>query len=294
MTFLAIIAALALERALEAAHLEHLRRLGWFRVYRDRVLRLVDRLPGGQGPTGVAVVCLVPTLLVWLVIWLASAWSLVLAFFLSVIVLLYCLGPGELLGQLRDYIKARRADGDDQEADRLAARIMEADAPLSAEDDPNRAVTEAALVRANDRIFAVIFWFAVLGPAGAALYRSADQLRRSDVADGAGSEGVSGHATLLEGLLAWLPARLLAIGYALTGSFEEAVADWKAYYDECTEPFFETSESVLSCAGCGALRVSAGGQQSGLAVVRSARALIQRTLVLWLAILAVFTLLGLA
>lgn len=295
MTFLAIIAALALERAMEAAHLAHLRQLGWFRAYRDRVLSLVVRLPGGRGPTGVAIVCLVPTLLVWMVLWLISAWSVVLAFFLAVIVLLYCLGPGDLLTQLRDYIRAETGEGDRSESKRLAADIMESDRPLSAEDDPHRAVTESALVRANDRLFAVLFWFAVLGPAGAVLYRSADQLRRLEEESGteADNQWVA-NATLLEGLMAWLPARLLAAGYALTGSYEEATADWKAYYDECSEPFFETSEGVLSCAGCGALRMSAGGHESGLAVVRSARGLILRTLVLWLAVLAVLTLMGLA
>lgn len=295
MTFLAIIAALALERAMEAAHLAHLRQLSWFGTYRDRVLGLVSALPGGRGPTGVAIVCLLPTLLMWVLLWLISGWSVVLAFFVAVIVLLYCLGPGDLLSQLRDYIRAETGEGDPSESERLAADIMESDTPLSAEDDPHRAVTESALVRANDRLFAVLFWFAVLGPAGAVLYRSADQLRRFEDADEGLSDNQWGaNARLLEGLLAWLPARLLAAGYALTGSYEEATADWKAYYDECAEPFFETSEGVLSCAGCGALRMSAGGHESGLAVVRSARGLIQRTLVLWLAVLAVLTLMGLA
>ncbi|WP_406672213.1 regulatory signaling modulator protein AmpE, partial [Natronospira sp.] len=234
--------------------------------------------------------------LVWLAIWLLAGFSEILAFFLAVIVLLYCLGPGEILGQLARYLQAHDPEqAEDHDAGVIAAEIMESESGLSAEDDVHRAVTEAALVRANDRLFAVIFWFAILGPAGAVFYRVADLLRRSEARDSENARTeLAQYAIMLEGILAWLPARLLSLSYALTGSFEEAIADWKAYYEECTEPFFETSEGVLSCTGCGALRISAGTQDSGLAVVRSARSLLQRTLVLWLAVLAVLTLVGLA
>ncbi|MDQ2070589.1 regulatory signaling modulator protein AmpE [Natronospira bacteriovora] len=295
MTFLAIIAALALERALHAADLEHFRRMQWFSAFRDQLLQPLASVPGGNGPLGVAAVCLLPTVMIWLAVWLLAQFSVVLAFALSVFVLLYCLGPGEILGQLKRYLDAHDPSADEGgDASRLAAEIMESEQGLSPEDDSHRAVTEAALVRANDRLFAVIFWFVLLGPAGAVLYRSADLLRRGITVPGEEARtGLAQHAVMFEGILAWLPARLLAISYALTGSFEEAMADWKAYYEECTEPFFETSEGVLSCAGCGALRISAGTTESGLAVVRSARGLLMRSLVLWLAVLAMLTLAGL-
>ncbi|MCP1728417.1 AmpE protein [Natronospira proteinivora] len=296
MTFLAIIAALALERALQAAHLEHFRQVGWFGHYRDQVLKPISALPGASGPLGVAILCLIPTLIILGLVWLLAQWSVLLAFGFSIVVLLYCLGPGELLGQLRRYIDAHDPENTEaEEPARIAAQVMESETELTPEDDAHRAVTESALVRANDRLFAVIFWFAILGPAGAILYRSADLLRRSEVSPGqTPATGLAQYAVIFDGILSWLPARLLAISYALTGSFEEAVADWKAYYEECTEAFFETSEGVLSCTGCGALRISAGTRESGLAVVRSARSLILRALILWLAVLAVLTLVGLA
>jgi len=295
MTFLAIIAALALEQALQAAHLLNMRRMGWFPAYRDMVIGPMAGLPGASGPLGVAVLCLIPTLLVILVVWLLASWSLLAAFLLSILILLYCLGPVELLSQLQRYINAHDPESEEPEDPaRLAADILESETELSPEDDAHRAVTEASLVRANDRLFAVLFWFAVLGPAGAVLYRSANLLRRSELSPGQEPHsGLAQYSVIFEGILAWAPARLLAVSYALTGSFEEAIADWKAYYEECTEAFFETSEGVLSCTGCGALRISAGTRESGLAVVRNARALLFRTLVLWLAVLAVMTLAGL-
>ncbi len=297
MTFLAILVALALERALHAAELEHLRQGNWFAAYRDAMLARIDRLPGGDGPLGVALICLIPAVLVWGIIWFFAQYSTVLAFVFSVGVLLYCLGPRELLSQLKDYVDAHgdneaQAGTGEETARAIAGDLMESEPALGPEEDPHRAVTEAALVRANDRLFAVLFWFAVAGPAGAALYRGAHLNARNTFAD-PGEGGYTGVASTFEGLMAWLPARILALTYALTGSFEEAMADWKAYYEECTDPFFETSQAILSCAGCGAMRISAGSHEAGLAEVRGVRSLLKRSLLLWLALLAVLTLVGL-
>lgn len=297
MTFLAILAALALERALHAAELQYLRAAGWFSAYQQTLRGLLGRVPGGNGVLGVAVVCLLPAVAVWLLVWLLAQVSVVLAFLASVLVLLYCLGPTELLTQLRDYVSAHQDQADGQETDRTASAeitrdLLEAEPAPTEGDDSHRAVTETALVRANDRLFAVLFWFAVLGPAGAGLYRCA-RLNHLAARRESSDSAFANAASMLEGLLAWLPARILAITYALTGSFEESLADWKAYYEECSEPFYETSEGVLSCAGCGALRISAGGSDAGLAVVRGARSLLKRSLLLWLVLLAVLTLVGL-
>lgn len=293
MTFLAILVALALERALHAAELQYLRTANWFTAYREGMQQLLARIPGSDGVLAVAVVCLVPAVAVWLLVWLLAQVSVVLAFLLSVLVLLYCLGPTELLTQLRDYVSAHDNEESEAAPEDIARDLLDTDQAPAAGDDPHRAVTESALIRANDRLFAVLFWFAVLGPAGASLYRAARLNHRSAHRQAVDS-AFTRAARMLEGLLAWLPARILALSYALTGSFEESLADWKAYYEECSEAFYETSEGVLSCAGCGALRISAGGSDAGLAEVRGARSLLKRSLLLWLVLLAVLTLVGLS
>ena len=153
------------------------------------------------------------------------------------------------------------------------------------------------MVQANNRIFGVVFWFMVLGPAGAWLFRVADLIRRRAAFEAARDEdGEQGLATYLivvrrvHGVLAWMPARLLALGFALAGSFEDAVSDWRGYYENCADQFFEVNDDVIACAGCGALQ----GREEPTEVegARGAMSLVLRTLFVWVFFIAVLTLAG--
>ena len=73
-----------------------------------------------------------------------------------------------------------------------------------------------------ERLFAVVFWYLLLGPAGALFYHLAF-LYRSRVwqhSDSAETELVMRLAYLLE----WVPARLLALTFSLAGDFVSAFA----------------------------------------------------------------------
>ena len=48
----------------------------------------------------------------------------------------------------------------------------------------HRDVTQAIFIKFNQNIFAVIFWFAILGPLGAVLYRAIDLINVSAHKDG--------------------------------------------------------------------------------------------------------------
>jgi AmpE protein len=97
----------------------------------------------------------------------------------------------------------------------------------------------------------------------------------------------------LHGLLAWVPARLLALGYAMAGSFEEAVSDWKAYYESCSDKFFHVNDAILAAAGRGAIQQepAAPGEPSAKSV-RSAMNLVRRTLLVWVTVISLLTLAG--
>jgi membrane protein required for beta-lactamase induction len=102
-------------------------------------------------------------------------------------------------------------------------------------------------------------------------------------------------AQRVHGALAWLPARLLALGYALAGSFEDAVSDWRAYYQHCSEHFFEVNDAVLASAGGGALRnraFAAEAETEAQQTMRGALRLINRTLIVWLTAIALLTVFG--
>ncbi|HEX7031290.1 MAG TPA: regulatory signaling modulator protein AmpE, partial [Gammaproteobacteria bacterium] len=183
------------------------------------------------------------------------------------------------------YTDAIRAN-DETETERIAGSLL-APRPLPARPERTRAVITRLLVLAGRRLFGVIFWYALLGPAGAVLFRAADILRhRSDLE----SDAALNAATRLYGMLEWAPSRLLAGSYALAGSFDEAMAERRAYYTECQGRFFEINEDILACTGRGALAFEhETGEVEDLEATAN---LLFRALVIWLAVLALLSLLG--
>jgi membrane protein required for beta-lactamase induction len=212
-------------------------------------------------------------------------------FVFAVFVLLFSLGPRDLKEEVDEYCAAVDR-GDDEITRRVAKELLEVDAPASPAERA-RLVERAIFVQANNRIFAVAFWFLVLGPLGAWLFRVLDLLRRRIAYQHADVLGLDQGVRLVHAVFAWIPARLLAGGYALAGSFEEAIADWRAYYQDCATQMFDVNSDVLACAGMGA----AGRAEDRVAVTpsagaRAALSLVTRTLLLWCTVIAVLTLLN--
>jgi AmpE protein len=213
----------------------------------------------------------------------------------AALVLLFSLGPRDLGREVEDYCKAVEAE-DQRGAESIAKELLEADAPRRPH-ARDRALEDAVFVQANNRLFGVIFWFMILGPMGAWLFRVMDlmrrranfEARRDGVVDV--EEMVFLSATQrLHWLLAWVPARLLALGYALAGSFEDAVADWRTYYQECSPHFFDANEEVVACVGKGALGL--GQEEAQVSHLRAAMRLVNRTLFIWVAFISVIILFG--
>jgi membrane protein required for beta-lactamase induction len=285
MSFLAAFLALILDQFLR--HLEPWRGTRWLHAYAEAFEPLARSTDATRATLATLFIVIVPAVVALFLgdvldhIWLG------LGFVYAVLVFLFCLGPKDLHDEALLYIDAAQA-GDDARAKTLAADILEGAVPA----DPaerTEAVTRALLREANERQFGVLFWFAALGPAGAILYRSADALRRAPGRE-VSPEFLTAVARL-HGVLAWIPAHLTALGYALAGSFEDAVSDLRGYYNTCTLHFFQVSNDVLMCAGLGALRAAAG-QETGIVRLKSALALIRHTLFIWMAIYALITLLG--
>ncbi|MDH3590201.1 MAG: regulatory signaling modulator protein AmpE, partial [Gammaproteobacteria bacterium] len=167
------------------------------------------------------------------------------------------------------------------------------------------AIEEAIFIQSNNRLFGVVLWFMLLGPAGAWLFRVSDMLRRRAMFESGRAEQENGEkphylgaTQQVHGVIAWLPARVLALAFALAGSFESAVSDWREYYQDCADNFFQVNDDVVACAGVGALGNTVGdtGDQGGVEIrgARNAMRLVSRTLWVWLTAIAVLTIFGFA
>jgi membrane protein required for beta-lactamase induction len=208
--------------------------------------------------------------------------------------LLFCLGPVDLDTQVNDYIHA--VETDDEEQQRQIAREIVEDEPPTSEPALSQAVSEGILYQANQRLFGVLFWFVLLGPLGALLYRITTQLPRSEQANS--DMDFFLNAKQLEVILDWLPARLTAICYAIAGSFEDALYGWRSYQDRRQDEFSDSNSGILICTGGGAMRLTTllGEHSEELHdyshLPQSAMALVWRSLVVWLVIAGLLALTG--
>lgn len=286
MTLIAILASLVLERLLD--HVQDLRR---YERYQDYVEWLRQRLHGDvwEGRLGVLAL-LAPVVLVTMLlqIGLSDALFGLLGLLFAVGVLVFCLGPRDLGHELTQYREAH-VSGNEELATRLARTLMGVEPP-SEPLEQARAVTGGVLVQANLRIFGVLFWFVVLGPVGAVLYRAVTELSRLTQQD---NDEFSWAARQLNEILDWLPARLVALGYALSGHFEAAVVGWR----EATankESWLVPAAQVLAATGTGALDLDQEIDDSMAwdQVLQSAMGLVWRTLILWVFVIALLTLAG--
>lgn len=287
MTLIAILISLLADKALPK--LQDFRQFEWFTVFTRRLRDAVGS--AGNGALGVLLAVGLPTLAVGLVYFLLNElfWLLGLGF--AVLVLLFFLGPKNLDDQIQAYIDARES-GNTDSAHQAATGILHEQIPASAF-QLTRAITESILVQANERLLAILFWFAVLGPFGAALYRLSTLLRNITGKEHDGSEFAQA-AARLHAVLDWVPARLSALGYAIAGSFVDAVANWRSAAQSWAGRWQESSIGVLLASGMGALQLDTESAcetdvQDEITQVKSTQALVWRTLVVWVAIILLMT-----
>jgi membrane protein required for beta-lactamase induction len=311
MNLIALLVSLMVERL--ATQLFHWRRMRWLDRIIDRGFAWMASV--SHWPAVVPVILLTLLLVAPVAIVTFVLGDALLGFpylLLAIVVLFFSLGPKDVGEDVDEYCAAIEAD--DEEAIRQTARaLIEGEVP----DEPGaraRAVESAVFVQANNRMFAVIFWFMVLGPLGplgAWAYRVTDLIRRRAVFNAArepaGEESATRStardaAVELHGWLAWLPARLTAIGYAIAGHFDGALRAWRQLPADRERFVAETNDLLLAAVGNGAMDLdrtldaeSRDEEDSSARAVRGATAanrLVFRQLLIWVVVIAALTLYG--
>ena len=302
MTLIALLIGLIIERL--ATQIFHWRRMRWLDRLIDTGFSLSARLATWPA--------LVPVILLTIVLVLpVAAVTVVLKdtlfgfphLVLAIVVLFFSLGPNDIGEDVNEYCSALE-DGDEERIEQTAKALVEDDVP-SEPLERAHCVEEAVCIQANNRLFAVIFWFVLLGPLGplgAWAYRVTDLVRRRAVfqagredSDTATIGALRDAAVSLHGWLAWIPARLTAIGYAVAGHFDAALAAWRSGVAPAGTTS-ENSERLLARVGVAALALHDQDDEDvtarGVRGATAAKRLVFRLLLIWAVIIAAMTLYG--
>ncbi len=278
MNLLIVLLTTAADKLLGAplAKFKALRRLDWY----HRLVGLFEQKLGNvevfKGAGGVLAMLALPLLVYWLLMSVIGGWHAILAFLLAVAVLLYCLGPDDLDDQVKALIAALRGSNED-EASRIAQALGRSAQPVAPE-ARGHTVVESILTEFPERVFGVLLWFLILGPLGAVLFRFSAELRRYATQ---ASSGLRDWAGKIYNVLAWLPARIVALGYALSGNLTGAFDSWRVL-DTLT---LDQNEVALRDSGTGALHLASDAGE--VERVTAAQGLVTRTLIVLLAVLTV-------
>ena len=335
MSFLAVLLALIIEQARPLA------RGNWIHASFRALARWAARnLDAGQSHHGwVAWIVAVGlpsavTVLVHFALWSVSP---LLAFAWSVGILYITLGFRQFSHHFTG-IRDALEDGDEDAAREQLASWQQVDASDLPRSEIIRHVIEYSVLAAHRHVFGVLGWFSILaavglGPAGAVMYRMSEfvsryWLHKSKVLNAAGegaSPALQHAATQAWGVIDFLPALVTALGFAVVGSFEDAIDAWRNYTQrpegQQVDAVAMRNDGIVLAATSGAINVRLGGQalhatldavnasgalsgggssemsaapmsgrEPDLAHLRSVVGLVWRSVVLWMLLLALLTL----
>lgn len=304
MNLIALLIGLLIERL--ATQFLHWRRMRWLDRVIDAGFAQAKKLSNTPAIIAVLVLAVLLVLPVTAVILFSDEALQGFAYLLlAIVVLLFSIGPRDIGEEVDDYCTALKAN-DETLVKQSAKAIIEGDVP----EDPDqrlRRVEAAVCVQANNRLFAVVFWFVILGPLAAWSYRVTDLIRRRAVFNAARdtetdnlSTRIRDAAEMLHGWLAWFPARLTAIGYATAGHADDAIAALRAPTadpEEQQATLSERSDNLLARVGVAALalhdRADETTSERAIRGAMAANKLVFRLLLIWAVIIAAMTLYGL-
>ncbi|MCL7715367.1 regulatory signaling modulator protein AmpE [Stenotrophomonas mori] len=207
----------------------------------------------------------------------------------GIAVLVLCWGPRDLDRDVEAVL-----DAEDLAAHEAAVARLRAGGGGRREEAPT--LVDAAFYGALRRWFCPLFWFLLLGPSGAVLYRLLAEAPPVVPADA--DAPVAGRRA--QALLEWPVAQLMALSMALVGNFDTVFSAWRrAGGDRWELDLGFLGEAARAGVGVELAEDAQDAREAGVALLaerhpelRDAMSLVWRMLLLWMALLALMIIAG--
>ena len=276
MSLIIILLAIFIERVTNFIH--PVRNHFWAVNYAQKVISML----GNHVYLGL-IVAVVPIVFV---VGMAQAYLDAVAYGLAgwlfdLLILLYCLGDSRLREHVGQCYQLSTTD------EAAAKELLVEHFGVNHPSEPlNVGVFMRAFYRASlQRVFAVVFWFVVLGPVGCVGYRLVQRLSIS--LKNAGMKEVQKVAVWITFAFDWVPARLLALSFCLVGHFTDIFSEW------CLAFKSKLSETYQILYRCGHAAINTDENPDPVIVnaqFDGAYGLVSRSLFVWLVVLALLLL----
>lgn len=302
MTFIGIFLVLVIEQ-MQAAPAAAVRR--GLSAYIRAVVRQFNGGERQHGRVGWTIGVVLPAVMLWFVRFGLDALSPLLALIFDVAVLYFVMGFRQFSHYFTDIQLALR-EGEVIRARQLFHEWTGRDTLHLGPSAIACLTIETGILSSHRHVYAPLFWFVLLGPAGAVLYRLSHAMLEGGGITGESQETPDGFNDVAQRafhVLDWLPVRLTALSFAVVGDFEDAIYCWRTQADAWPD----SASGILLSSGAGALCVRLGqplpetigveerpelgvGDEADVEHLQSATGLMWRALVLSLLLLVLLTL----